>query len=71
MTRLLKDLLAIVGIGALPYFRHRKSQDSEFKLVLKTVLSVCTDAAIDPLARETVAQNVCYVFRDRAESLRA
>jgi acetyl-CoA acetyltransferase len=49
-TRTLRGRVAVVGIGETEYYRHGRSPDAEFKMVLKAILAACADARFD--ARE-------------------
>jgi acetyl-CoA acetyltransferase len=40
--------VAVVGIGETPYYKHGRSPDPEFVLVLKAILAACADAGLDP-----------------------
>lgn len=46
--RTLRGKAAIAGVGESAYYKHGRSPDSEFKLVLQAVLAACRDAGIDP-----------------------
>ena len=44
----LRGRVAVVGIGETPYYKHGRSPDPEFVLVLKAILAACADAGLDP-----------------------
>jgi acetyl-CoA acetyltransferase len=48
MKHTLRGAAAIVGVGESPYYRHGRSPDPEFVLVLRAVKAACADAGIDP-----------------------
>jgi acetyl-CoA acetyltransferase len=47
-ARAFRGKAAIVGVGETAYYKHGKSPDPEFVLVLKAILAACRDAGIDP-----------------------
>lgn len=47
-ARTLRGRVAVIGLGATPYYRHGRSLDPEFKLALKAVLAACADAGLAP-----------------------
>jgi acetyl-CoA acetyltransferase len=47
-TRTLRGRVAVAGLGESVFYRHGKSPDPEFKLVLKAILAACKDAGISP-----------------------
>lgn len=49
-ARSLRGRVAVVGVGETPYYKHGRSPDPEFKLVLKAILAACADAGLDPHA---------------------
>ena len=44
----LRGRVAVVGIGETSYYKHGRSPDPEFVLVLKAILAACADAGLDP-----------------------
>jgi acetyl-CoA acetyltransferase len=46
--RTLRGQVAIAGIGESVYYKHGKSPDAQFKLLLTAILNAAQDAGIDP-----------------------
>lgn len=48
MTRSLRGLVAVAGVGETAYYKRGGSPDPEFKLALDAIIKACADAGISP-----------------------